>query len=328
MRYALALCCLLMLLSGCGGSRPPQPRAETEVRGPALPGRLLFVRDGTIWQWREQTAEAILGDGEAFQPAFSPDGRRIVFVARRNGASELMLADQNGAVERQLTTNSANEPPGSLERVYTSRWVFYPGWAPDGRTIVAAAQPAPPEGDPPADYRLGLTIFSADGNPPARLAIEEGADYGRSAYGPDGTLVFVRAAAGPAGSQQIYRLEADGAVAPLPGAPPSSYDPAFSRDGNLLAFAAGENNQTDIYVLLAGSATPRRLTDSGRARAPAFAPDGSMLAFLAIAPGGAGFDLWVAAISSDDAGSIRLDTPQRLTTDAYIDADSGLSWAP
>src|SRR5690348_17651998 len=48
---------------------------RSAFRAEELAGRLLFVRAGVIWQWRGREAGRLLGDGAAFQPAFSPDGR-------------------------------------------------------------------------------------------------------------------------------------------------------------------------------------------------------------------------------------------------------------
>jgi Tol biopolymer transport system component len=62
----------------------------------------------------------------------------------------------------------------------------------------------------------------------------------------------------------------------------SEWDPAFSPDGNLLAFSwAGPNRDNyDIYVQQIGAGTPLRLTtDPGVDRSPVFSPDGRYLAF-------------------------------------------------
>lgn len=62
----------------------------------------------------------------------------------------------------------------------------------------------------------------------------------------------------------------------------SEWDPAFSPDGNLLAFSwAGPNRDNyDIYVQQIGAGTPLRLTtDPGEDRSPVFSPDGRYIAF-------------------------------------------------
>lgn len=338
--YCLALALVLAaLLAACGPREvAPGPAVEVTagaegavVRGERLPGRLLFVREGVIWQWQGDEARPLLGDGEAAQPAWSPAGDRIAYVARSNSFSDLLVADAQGAPVAQLTENGTTEPPNSLARVYASRWVFYPTWAPDGMSLAVATQAGTPAGDPPADYNLGLALLPAGPGVAQTLLSDDSAQLGRSDFSPDGAiLVFTRAGVGPEGRQRLYRLEvARGAVEALAGAPEPSYDPVFSPDGAWLAFAARDGGRTDLFALPSGGVgAPQRLTTAGTARAPAFAPDGQLLAFLAVAPGEVGFDLWVSDLRLAETGVLVAGTPRRLTTGLGLDGDSGLSWAP
>lgn len=328
---------LLVLVACSGGPEPgattPAAGAGDAIGGEELPGRLLFVRDGVIWQWQGAEARPLLGDGGALQPAWSPTGDRIAYIARSNSFSDLLLADADGAPLAQLTDNGTPEPPNSLARVYGSRWVFYPAWAADGVRIAVAAQVSPPEGDPPADYNLSLLLVPAVPGATQQIYGANDAQAGRSAFSPDGAiLVFTRAGTGPGGGQRLYRLPVTGGAGEaeaLPGAPEPSYDPAFSPDGAWLTFAARDGGRTDIFALPSGGVgVPQRLTSLGSARAPAFSPDGLLLAFLATSSGEVGFDLWVADLRLSETGSLVADAPRRLTTGLGLDGDSGLSWAP
>jgi TolB protein len=336
----LALVVLVALLAACGGGKSAEPGASTAagsaerdamVRGEELPGRLLFVRAGVIWQWRGGEARPLLGDGAAVHPAWSPGGDRIAYIARSNSFSDLLIADAQGAPLAQITNNGTTEPPNSLGRVYASRWAFYPAWSPDGVTLAVAAQASSPEGDPPADYNLGLVRLVAGPGAAQPLYAEDGAQVGRSVFSPDGAIiVFTRAGTGAEGRQRLYRLDvAQAAAEAVAGAPEPSYDPAFSPDGAWLAFAARDEGRTDLFALPSGGVgVPQRLTTQGTARAPAFAPDGSRLAFLAISPGETGFDLWVADLKLSETGILIAEAPRRLTTGQGLDGDSGLAWAP
>ncbi len=341
-RYHLGLILFLLalVLGACGGATDEPSGAElansadaAPVRGEALPGRLLFVRQGVIWQWQGQEARPLLvaDTGAARHPTWSPTGDRIAYIVQANSFSDLRLALADGTPLAQLTNNGTTEPPNSLARVYASRWVFYPAWSPDSSQLAVAIQRTTPTGDPPADDNLVLGLVPSSPGVARVLYADETAQVGKSVFSPDGTrLIFTHAANGADGYQRLYQVDLFTTNAgPLAGAPEPSYDPAFTPDGSWLAFAARDTGRTDIFALPAdGGATPLRLTSLGTARAPAFAPDSTRLAFLALAPGAAGFDLWVADLSMNETGVPTIGTPRQLTNGLGLDADSGLAWAP
>src|SRR6186713_1275034 len=65
--------------------------------------------------------------GQAYdmQPAFSPDGKRIVFVSDRNGSENVWIANSDGTKPRAVTTSEREN--------YMS-----PIWTPDGEYVIAA----------------------------------------------------------------------------------------------------------------------------------------------------------------------------------------------
>jgi Tol biopolymer transport system component len=65
--------------------------------------------------------------GQAYdmQPAFSPDGKRIVFISDRNGSENVWIANSDGTKPRALTTTERDS--------YMS-----PIWTPDGEYVIAA----------------------------------------------------------------------------------------------------------------------------------------------------------------------------------------------
>jgi TolB protein len=307
------------------------------VEGSGLPGQLLFVAGGNLWRWQGQRGGALTSSGDAYQPAWSPDGARIAYIRRDESSSDLMVMPAAGGEPAQLTSNGSGEPPHSYERIYASVWAFYPAWSPDGAEIAFASQAAPPFGSPAAEYRFTLYSMPSAGGERQQLYADDEGHVGRLAYAPDGaSIVFAYAPAGD-GAAQLYRYgHADTSAAPLPGAPEQSYDPAFSPDGRWLAFAArdsstslgGTSRRTDVFAMPAAGGAPVRLTSLGGTRAPAFSPDGKLLAFLAIVPGSDSFDLWVVDLQIGADGALRASEPRQITRDMRIEADSGLSWAP
>lgn len=339
---------LALLLAACAGPTPlatptapaallpvtPQP---TRFAGPAptivaagarLTGRLLFVRDGNIWLWQEQTGRQLTDSGDTFQPAWSPDGVRIAYIQRDQSYSDLWVLPAEGGEPLRLTDNGSSQPLNSFERMYDTIWAFYPVFAPDGASIAFVSQSGPPYGSPAVDYRLSLFVRPAlSGGEQRALYADAAGHVGRLAYAPDGSaIVFCFSAVGSEGVPQILRYNlANDSVAPQPDVPPQSYDPAFSPDSRWLAFAGRDGDRTDIFAAPATGGPLVRLTSLGTARAPAFSPDGRQVAFLAIAPGEIGFDIWVADIRVDESG-IQATAPRQVSVGLRADADSGLAW--
>jgi TolB protein len=303
----------------------PAPTAETA--GANLPGRLLFVQSGNLWLWQGDAGRQITSTGDAFQPAWSPDGSRIAYVQRTTSASDLMVLPPEGGVPTRLTENAPDGSVYSYDRIYTSRWAFYPAWAPSGDTLVFASQFGPPGGSPAAEYRLSLFTLELGARQPLQRYGASDGHVGRSAYLPDGSaIVFAFEPLGEAPPTLYrYQTELDDAQ-PLAGAPPQSYDPAVSADGRWLAFAMRDGAGTDIYAMPLAGGAPVRLTSLATARAPAFAPDGAHLAFLALSPGSISFDVWVVDLQASASGTLSAGQPRQITRDMGLDADSGIAW--
>ena len=65
------------------------------------------------------------GQGYDMQPAFSPDGKKLVFISDRNGSENVWVANADGTKARAITTTEREN--------YMS-----PTWAPDGEYVIAA----------------------------------------------------------------------------------------------------------------------------------------------------------------------------------------------
>jgi eukaryotic-like serine/threonine-protein kinase len=104
-------------------------------------------------------------------------------------------------------------------------------------------------------------------------------------------------------------------VRPFTSSPMWEGQPAFSADGRQVAYVAGENGPTTLYVQLVGGADPLRLTMTPGALRPAWSPDGRDIAFLR--PAANGYDVMIVPALSG--------AERRL---AHVDADrNGLTWS-
>jgi Tol biopolymer transport system component len=85
--------------------------------------------------------------GTYVAPAWSPDGRKIVFVSDRDGNSEIYVMNANGSGQRSLTRNPAYDAD--------------PAWSPDGRKLAFVSN---------RDGSYGIYVMNADGSGQRRLA--------------------------------------------------------------------------------------------------------------------------------------------------------------
>ena len=308
---------------------PAAPAPTVAAAGEPLPGRLLFVKSGDIWLWQGNRGGQLTRHGQAGQPAFSPDGSRIVFVRYGESFSDLVLMAADGSESTPLTNNGSDLPLNGIERVYDVVWAFAPAFAPGGDEIAFASQFGPPFGSPATDHPLALYTIAPTGGERLLRYGDPAAHIGRITYTPDGTTLIFGLTPTGNGSARLLRYDRIAeTVSQLRGAPEQSYDPAVSPDGAWVAFATRDGNRTDIFALSIDGERLVRLTNLGAARAPVFSPDGTRLAFLAIAPEGDSFDLWVADLLIGNDQALYAGEPRRLTRGLRIDAGSGLAWGP
>jgi Tol biopolymer transport system component len=280
---------------------------------------------------------------EVQSPVWSPDGRRIAFVSRRDGkALYVMNADGSGLrivarVERLATP--AWSPDGRRIAFVSRRGDQYsalyvvnadgsgkrtvagrggdPAWSPDGRSIAF-------------ERDAKLYLVNADGS--GRRTLTRLGKAGRSrsslAWSPNGRkLLFLRAVGCGDFCYRLYVLNADGSGLrdltrklgrgrPL-GAGPAS-DPVWSPDGRKIAFVR-LNKRLGVYVVNADGSGVRNLTPKpmGAAyAAPAWSPDGRKIAFASERDGNSEIYL----MNADGSGQ------RNLTLNLAYDGDP--AWSP
>jgi Tol biopolymer transport system component len=246
-------------------------------------------------------------------PAWSPDGRTIVFVSWRDGNGEVYAMDADSSSPRNLTQDPAQD--------------VRPAWSPDGRRIAFVTR---------RDGNSEVYVMNADGREKRNLTRDRAiADY--PTWSPDGRkIAFLGCTDSPlscvplSNSYQLYVVNADGSglrrlplnpgLNPYPLQTPLvwssdgrtihsgrhlvrtdgsgsrwlSYIPltaVWSPDGRRIAFAGKPHwcvtgprpcysSHSDIYVMNADGSGTRKLTHNAHQNAePAWSPDGRKIAF-------------------------------------------------
>jgi serine/threonine protein kinase len=169
----------------------------------------------------EKAAFTLPGESASAQPALSPDGRFLAFVAISPGDRKLLWVRPLDSVESRSLAGSED--------------ASYPFWSPDSRFIGFFAHGK-------------LKRLDLSGGPPQTLC---DASAGRgAAWSPDGTIVFT-----PTQAEGLYGIPAaGGAVAPVTTLDPSHQEnshrwPSFLPDGRrFLYWTRSRPPSSGIYV--------------------------------------------------------------------------------
>jgi Tol biopolymer transport system component/DNA-binding winged helix-turn-helix (wHTH) protein len=184
-------------------------------------------------------------------PAFSVDGRSVVYSSDATGALELYLTSLTpGGAEVQLTRDGGHN--------------VQPVWSPDGQWIAYHSR-----------KRGGIWVVPAAGGTPQQVT-EFGSD---PAWAPDGsTLVFTSYAGGIAAQSNLWTVKRDGSGGkPLTqiGTPPGGHRaPAWSHDGRFVAFIVARGGWLmQIRIVDVATGAQQVVGSTVNGADPAFAPD-------------------------------------------------------
>jgi TolB protein len=196
-------------------------------------------------------------------PAWSPDGKQIVFASDRTGDWEIYILRIGDEQARQLTRAPGRDA--------------HPAFSPDGKTI--AFQSPREEGG-----HTNLYLMNVDGSDQRRITSHEGF-AGVPVYSPDGKQLAYQWTTDMK-DYQGWRLMM---TAPAAGAPTRALTdgkandqvPNWSPDGKRLVFYSDRSGVDQLYTMTPSGEDVRRLTTGPAAdRTAAYSPDGKSIAFM------------------------------------------------
>lgn len=338
----------IMLLVGAAATGRQTANQAAIASGPDMGGKIAYVRGGAIWVYSGGQSRQITAgpkdrsDKRDAYPSFSPDGTQIAYTRIDEGFSDLYTLDLDSPAKPTALTDHRPyvevgqvEVPGVTDGYNTlALWANYPAWSPDGELIAFTS-------DVRTEYpnlRV-VTPNHTPGDDTEALASPPNLDWSvqtveNPSWSPTGESVVVATYLTDGKVAQVWSYNTTTEVwAALTDAPEGAYDPAWSPDGEWIAFAMREDGRTNIYVISTDPQTwtdeyptPIKLTDDGSSRSPSWAPGSNRLAYVGLQ--GASFELYASDFKVDANGTPSLSSPQRLTDGANIDAPSGLSWGP
>ena len=312
-RVALAM---MLLLVGAACATSPAAAViragEPSVHQAAdrVEGKIVYVREGNVWVLKGGEASQLTSGGTWRQPALSPNGDELAYVYRDKDFSDLFAMASDGTGARQLTK-------GQAALVASNDWALRPAWSPDGSQLAYVSDAA--------SYYPVLWMMNKDGSSrrsimPPSLPLDS---VDAISWAPDGRRIAFTGMGRDA--SQIYTMDLGrGLWERLTTRSGGALDPAWSPNGETIAYIGRENGRADLWLTGLDGGPEVRSDKLTYVRSPVWSPDGQRLAVLSAHSGA--FEIWIAPVEGTGA-ELRLGDFRQVTRDGGIDAASGLSWA-
>ena len=240
------------------------------------------------------------GDQSAFNPNWTPDGKKIVYRSGARFAAELWRVEVSGGAEpervgsggsagsfalsplgdrlayvqgqfdlniwRWQRSPSVSDPNPRSRFLSSTKTESRPRYSPDGGRIAFLSSRS---GD------NGVWLAEADGSNARFLGLGTGTQQDNVSWSPDGRRLAIDTLED--GNWDIYVVSpAGGKPLRLTNHPADDFAPSWSHDGSVVYFESRRGGPTDIWKVSAAGGEPVRITREGGFH-PAESPDGGFV---------------------------------------------------
>ena len=215
-----------------------------------------------------KTPRQITTKSPSFWHGWSPDGKTLAFVGRRDDEFDIYTIPLAGGIPRQVTTKAPS---------------FWHGWSPDGTTLAFVGR---------RDGEFDIYTIPVTGGAEKRITTCKGLDDGPD-YSPDGAFIYYNSFC--SGRMQIWRMRPDGSGAEqLTSDAYANWFPHPSPDGRWVVFMAFLEDQgqdhpfgrqvklrlMDVRDRSVRDLTPPFFGGQGTINVPSWSPDSRKVAFV------------------------------------------------
>lgn len=236
----------------------------TGIRG-AFSTRIAYISESNAGAGKKHMLQIADADGfnehtiyasskTLLSPAWSPDGRQLVYVSFENDRSEIFVHDISTGERSKISSK-----PGINSA---------PAWSPDGSRLALTLSA---EGDP------NIYVMEMSTRKLSKITNHHGIDT-EPTWTPDGRYLLFTS--NRSGAPQVYKVSSSGGT-PKRLTFEGNYNaaPTMSADGKLLAMVHNSGQGYRIGILDLERNNFRVLTNGSLDEAPSFAPNGSMIIY-------------------------------------------------
>ncbi len=195
------------------------------------------------------------GDARVLSPRFASNNRDVIYTALQNGEPRVMLIDVSNGIQKPLASLTG--------------FSYAPRISPDGQFALASSV-----NDAGNSDIIRMDLESGE----STTLISNGAINSAPSISPDGQKFVFES--NLSGKQQLYVAPSTGGDAVRISSGEGRYiTPAWSPEGDLIAFSKIIDDQYHIGIMNADGSQERLLTTAYVDEAPAWAPNGRAIVF-------------------------------------------------